>query len=136
MLRPLLSSHLIAVANRPFIWGQDDCLIFVADWVKLATGRDMVAAWRGIVPDEAAARRNLVQHGGFALVFRTLCRDLGLAHIPAIEASLGDIGLVGFALPVGENLTCAIRTPHGWAVRTADGFAVADLKAASVFKVS
>jgi hypothetical protein len=41
----LLSDHL---ENAPaFQWGQNDCALWSADWVKKATGVDLTQDWRG-----------------------------------------------------------------------------------------
>jgi hypothetical protein len=134
MRRALLSEHLVAASAVPFAWGHADCLAFVSDWVARATGRDPLADWRGLVPDEPAARAGLVRHGGFTLTFRTACRRAGLA--PADAPALGDIGLVPVETSQGRRFTCAICLGDRWAVRTLDGIAVFESRAANVFRVA
>lgn len=29
--------------NKPFIWGQHDCVLFAAGWVRIATGKDYLS---------------------------------------------------------------------------------------------
>ncbi len=133
MMREKLIAHLSEYAERPFAWGHADCLAFVSDWVHAATGRDPLSDWRGLVPDEPAARAGLVQHGGFTLTFRTACRLSGLQ--PATAPELGDIGLVAVETAVGNRLTCAICLGDRWAVKTVDGIAAVPARAVNVFKV-
>jgi hypothetical protein len=133
-MRALLATHLTRAAGRLFAWGSDDCLAFVSDWVALATGRDPLDGWRGLVPDEPAARAGLVRHGGFTLTFRTACRRAGLQ--PADTPQLGDIGLVPLESIHGPRLACAICVDDRWAVKTADGIAVIPSRAVNVFRVA
>jgi hypothetical protein len=55
-----IASHLA----KPFAWGQHDCVLFVAGWLKLSTGVDHLA---GIKPwsTEAGAMRMVARRGGF-----------------------------------------------------------------------
>lgn len=42
-----LTDFLKAAAARPFSWGEHDCLLFAADWVRRMTGVDCAAPHRG-----------------------------------------------------------------------------------------
>ncbi len=133
--RALLVAHLQEAARTPFAWGGADCLAFVADWVHAARGVDLLQGWRGTAEDEPQARAMLARHGGLALVFRTLCRRAGLQRVPARAAQPGDIGLTSLLTAAGQRLACGLCVPGGVAFRTADGFAVDQLKFRSVFRV-
>lgn len=50
--------------NKPFVWGQQDCVLFAARWVEIATGRNVlydVEPWFS----EAGAIRVLRSFSGF-----------------------------------------------------------------------
>lgn len=38
-----LPAYITASLNTPFIWGRNDCVLFVARWAQMRTGRDWLA---------------------------------------------------------------------------------------------
>ena len=43
----LLAEAIQDAAQQPFVWGTHDCALFSADMVKVMTGVDVAAKWRG-----------------------------------------------------------------------------------------
>lgn len=42
---------------NPFIWGELDCMLAVADWIELVTGKDPAAALRGVYDSRGSCQR-------------------------------------------------------------------------------
>jgi hypothetical protein len=110
LLSDRLATYLIAVSRRPFVWGTDDCAMFVADWVRAETGRDGASALRGRYAGPDGAR---AMHGplGLARTVDRCARSVGMVRTRYPNA--GDIGVVA----IGRDAHCAIATGHGWVVR-------------------
>jgi hypothetical protein len=102
----LLAAFLRSRIGLPFVWGRTDCALFVADWVRAATGRDGAKGLRGRYACEASARATLAGTSLLRTVDRC-ARGIGLARTRTPVA--GDIGIVLAPGPI-----CAIRTASGW----------------------
>jgi hypothetical protein len=48
-------NFLIARAQNPFVWGENDCALFCADGIEAMTGVDIAKDFRGKYHDEASA---------------------------------------------------------------------------------
>jgi hypothetical protein len=57
----LLNEHIEKPAR--FQWGQNDCALWCADWVRKATGQDFASHWRGRYSSEDELRELLLEHG-------------------------------------------------------------------------
>lgn len=105
-----LVAYLQRELNRPFIWGESDCALFVADWVALETGRDGAAELRGRYESEPDAARLMPR--GLLDVVDQCARSIGLDRTS--EPSAGDIAIIR----AGDEVVCAIKAPSGaWAAR-------------------
>jgi hypothetical protein len=71
----LLSVYIEEKRSEPFAWGSNDCCLFAADWVQIATGHDIAAQWRGSYTTALGARRALDEGGGIERAGRTSRRD-------------------------------------------------------------
>ena len=60
----MLQETLDLWRRSPFLWGQTDCLMAVANHVRDVTGRDPAAPWRGRYSDRAGAETLMTAHGG------------------------------------------------------------------------
>ena len=47
-----------------FVWGQTDCIMSVANYIRDVTGSDPAAEWRGTYDDEAGALAITDRYGG------------------------------------------------------------------------
>lgn len=121
-----LSGYLAGAARRPFGWATFDCLLFIADWVREATGIDPGAAYRGRYTDERSARRLIKARGGIEALLDTGLATAGVARRDG-QAVRGDVGLVRVLLYQrgGRNVvvpTGAICVSADmWAVKPAHG---------------
>lgn len=76
-----LRRHLRAMAERPFIYGDCDCALAVADWVRTATGVDPASSLRGAYDNEAGWQLRVAAAGGLVQLFDTLARRSGLERV-------------------------------------------------------
>lgn len=84
-----LDEYITAHLERPFVWGENDCILFAVNWINLQTGHNYLAGF----PHWSNARQalRLVQSiGGLEAEF-----DRRLPRIEASMARDGDLGLVG-----------------------------------------
>jgi hypothetical protein len=94
----LLAAYIEERRNAPFAWGSNDCCLFAADWIQIATGRDIAAQWRGSYTTALGARRALDEGGGI----ERLVEQEGGIRIQTGLAQRGD--LVAQDFPVGIAL--------------------------------
>jgi len=87
----LLWAFVQSRQSRPFVWGEHDCCLFAADWVRELHGIDPAEDFRGAYTSALGAAR-IVGHG-FSLA--TFVGDrfaaLGFDKIPVLSASRGDL---------------------------------------------
>ena len=85
-----LNAAIEAARNRPFVWGEHDCCLWAAYCVRLLTGVDHAAVWRGYYTDARGGLKLLAKSGG---VEALATAALG-APIAAKQAQRGDVVLV------------------------------------------
>ena len=59
-----LIAFILSKQFVPFKWGENDCCLFAADWVKCALGYDPAATFRSAYDSALGAQRLLGQLGG------------------------------------------------------------------------
>lgn len=84
-----LNAHLDSARDRAFVWGEHDCALFAANWVRQATGVDYAAAYRDRYATPHGAARVLKTQGPGTLR-AAVGQALG-AEIPALKAQRGDL---------------------------------------------
>lgn len=89
----LLDAFLFQHMGRPFVWGEQDCCTFAADWVLQAIGLDPMATLRGY-NDAKGALRVLQALGGMVEAWDTF---MPTPHIEGPFARNGDIAVVTLA---------------------------------------
>jgi len=109
-----LSDYLRTCALQTWKWGERDCALFVADWVRIATGRDGAAALRGQYASEAGAEGHIGPRGLADLV-GDCCAMIGIYRVA--QTVPGDIAVIERA---GRQV-CAIRVADGWVMRDRRG---------------
>lgn len=92
-LVPLLDRHMAEYSRKPFAWGVRDCVTFTAQWVKLATGMDLIPD--GLTWSDKDSAQAALASMGCADTREVASRFLEPA--PLLTARLGDI--VGRDLP-------------------------------------
>lgn len=119
-----LSQFLSDAGRRPFIWGQSDCLMFLADWWMQRTGVDPARGFRSVYRDERGARRVMFNAGG---IEKHITNCLGTSAQMSLAPQRGDIALVKLPLMLrGRRL---IMAPVGaicvseqmWAIKAKAG---------------
>lgn len=85
-------SFLPYYRRRPFEWGQCDCCLFVADWVRNMCGVDPAAALRGRYHSPSGAKRAL-RRAGFNSIMAIADAAFG-ERVSAFALARGDIGLL------------------------------------------
>ena len=78
--------------DRPFVWGQQDCCLFAADWVLAVTQIDPAQAFRGKYRTELGAKRALKRAGFNAI--EEIANDRFGKSLAPLQLSRGDIALV------------------------------------------
>ncbi len=103
MTRPYLELHRWQAT--PFVWGESDCMIVLADWVLAVTGKDPARDLRGLYDDRVSCQRAT---GFFTEPLALLEQAFGgVAGLPrGNELRVGDVALLrasegGRPAPVG-----------------------------------
>lgn len=107
--------HVRGYAARPFVWGEHDCALAIADWVGRHTGCDPAAHLRGRYASEGEARA-LMGPLGLVGIVRDCARAAGLTR--TFAPAPGDIGVIR----VRDRHICALRVVGGWVWPRSRGF--------------
>lgn len=86
----LLSDYLKSRKAMPFIWGENDCLMFAAKAVEAITGESLYAGYP-VYATEAEAVSILENHGG---VVGIISKSLGGGGRNVLTAKRGDVAIV------------------------------------------
>lgn len=115
-----LTLFLEEKANQPFVWGENDCCMFTADWLAILLGEypGMAKELRGTYSDALSAQKVLSSLGGVEQVVADYCAEKGFNEVPAALAQRGDIATVdtehlGPALGVVEGSQVAYAGEQG-----------------------
>jgi hypothetical protein len=125
-----LTAFLRATAEGAFVFGQTDCSMTVANWVKAARGRDPGAPLRGRYSTRLGWVRIVNRAGGLLPVFSRLLRQAGLRRTATPVP--GDVGLV--TVP-RFGVFGAIKVKRGWFVRMQGRVVIAPFKHIAAWKV-
>lgn len=93
-------------AGRRFSWGEWDCGMLCADWVRRKTGLDPAEAWRGHYSTAVGLARLVKQRGGMVSHFDACLSPLGFLRTPCPEK--GDVAIV--ETPEGETGAVVLGT--------------------------
>lgn len=110
----IIERHLRRWAATDFVWGETDCSIVLADYVRDLTGRDGAAALRGRYASEADAWA-LGRRDGLAAIVGACAARAGLQ--PTTAPVRGDIGV--FAR--GGLEFAGLCLGERWAVKSTEG---------------
>ena len=124
---------LIASRARPFVWGQWDCCLFVADAIRAITGEDLACGLRARYSSLREARWILRARYGSASIERSVAKLFSVAGLPEVSprfAHRGDpviarggsdfqIGVVGLngSIVINSERHGLIDIPPSLAVR-------------------
>ena len=118
-LRAALAAAQEKAARATVVWGEDDCLMWLANILYAAGPVDPGAPWRGRYASEAEAQRLMGWRGPAGVLLET-ARRMGWRRIDPGEARPGDLGLAPAASGLA-GVMCA--APGWWCHRVADGLA-------------
>lgn len=116
-----LDESITAARDRPFAWGEHDCVLFTASAVEAMTDVDHAAAWRGEYNSEMGALR-VLRKCGFATTAEAAISIFGEA-IALLLAQRGDVMLWRGALGICTGTHAAFMTPEGldfWPIADCD----------------
>jgi hypothetical protein len=117
LLTPL-QEYLLAAASRPFDWGDCDCALFAAGWVRIVRGVDPAADLRGTYSTRNGAYLLMRAEGGLLAVIERRMAAHGFTETQ--KPGAGDVGIV----TAFQAAACAIKTRSGWACKTERGIVV------------
>lgn len=89
----ILTLFLQEKESQPFVWGQNDCCLFTADWIAVLTGvyPRVAEELRGTYSDAETACKVLSTLGGVEQLTANYCAEQGWQEVPALMAQRGDI---------------------------------------------
>lgn len=109
-----MARYLTRYRKTPFAWGEHDCVLFAAGWIKEATGDDPLGELRGRWTDAMSAARLVRDLGGLAAAVTAV---IGAPLASTTFAQRGDIALIeqedarGLGIVVGTQV--AVVTERG-----------------------
>ena len=106
----LLNQYLIDRSLMPFSWGLNDCVMFAADWVELATGERKISY---VYRDALADMRIVTDLGGLRAAVTSVMGD---PYPTARMADRGDIGIL--SLPYKDKTIDCLGVIKGVEVAT------------------
>lgn len=116
------------------IWdpGQWDCLLALARWCALATGRDPGAPFRGRYAGDVGAARMLRRQGGIVRVIGAAFEPMGWARTPtATPGAVAAVRLNG----LGLRLFGAVAYGERWLVACRDGALIENARPAAIWSL-
>ena len=115
-----LHRHINTWLSKPFIWGECDCMLVLADWVWLVTGSDPAKDLRYTYDSKFSCQRVT---GFYSDPVGTVARfaevNAGLARTETPVK--GDIGIVEVPVDGSIQMAGAIFTGKSWALKAPHG---------------
>lgn len=112
-----LARHCRIGDTQPHVYGKLDCSLWASDWVKLQTGIDLAADWRGQYSTREEYLRLLTVKGGLVRVAARALKSIGATLIAPADAQPGDIGII---VVEPREPALAIRCQLAWRAKTGD----------------
>lgn len=130
-----LPEFLFDLSRRRWEWGQCDCLLALADWIRAKHGVDLGASRRGTYTTERECEELLTREGGILAFVCRIMADNGFDQTET--ATAGNIGLVYAPTSAGIQLTGAIAVnERSWALLTPDkGLVITPMRVAAIWNV-
>lgn len=117
-----LYAHLHRSMAQPFVWGQSDCMLDVADYLHLLTGYDCATRYRGLYSTALECHRL----SGF-LDDPVKPFSLCVGEFPLTKTSepkRGDVGVVSIVDDRRLRSVGAIYLGKNWAAKAEQGLAI------------
>ena len=107
-----LNAYLEACENKPFQWGQHDCVQFACGAVEAMTGERPLPQLCGHYTTAREAARSIAAYGeNLEAAVTAQCRQLGFVEISPLRAQRGDVVLL--ATDSGDDLSIPERGALG-----------------------
>ncbi len=129
----LLTDFLAREAGERFVWGERDCLLFLADWVAYRHGVDPAAHMRGTYSTAAEADALADSVGGYGPMIEDCLRAVGLGWMHPAVAQAGDVGLIQ-PRPTAP-LAGAVNIGGPWAARGPSGLSIVASESKGVWRI-
>lgn len=102
----------------PFVWGEMDCMLALADWVEQVTGKDPAAAIRGVYDSRGSCQRETGFLRNPVEAIEACLATIG--GLPRVDApSPGDVAVVMADNPDGRRSPCgALWMGDCWGFKT------------------
>lgn len=111
-----LKAFLRLAAAQPFQFGEWDCAMTIANWVRQVTGEDPAAELRGTYQSDEEWKAIVEREGGFLALVDALAFGAGMKRVAVPNE--GDIGIIHIP---GYGEAGAIRVVRGWAAKLSTG---------------
>jgi hypothetical protein len=123
-----LTAFLREAAAAPFAFGEWDCAMTLANWVRLNTGIDPAPSLRGAYRSERGWKRIVIKAGGMVALVDRLASEAGLIRV--LKPAVGDVAVIDVPSigPAG-----AIRAERRWAMKFIGGLFAVDLPPVAVW---
>lgn len=115
-----LELYVQRLAAAPFVFGECDCMLALADWVRELNGTDVGRLYRGHYSTEAGWQAIVAAAGGLVPLVDRLATLAGIVRVP--QPQPGDIGVVD--LPLAGHAG-AILAGKRWVVKLNRGLLAA-----------
>lgn len=115
-----LTAFLRRAAAEPFVFGQWDCAMTLANWVREQSGADPAATLRGTYSSEAGWQEIVAGEGSLLALVERLA--LGARMHEVNEPQAGDIGVI--LAPIGGEAG-GIFGGSRWVLKSARGLVAA-----------
>jgi hypothetical protein len=106
-----LDAFLKEIAGRPFVYGEWDCQLWLAEWVRRQTGCDPGAAWRGGYTTAWGAARIVKERGGLVSHMESALMPCG--YLPIGQPTSADFSSRWRDRPIERGDIAALVCPEG-----------------------
>jgi len=96
-----LAAFISALATHPMVWGQSDCVMMAADWIRSRGHPDPAEPYRGRYKTELGCARLLTKAGGVLAIMQSGAARIGLQITDAPQ--VGDVGCIMVITPSGRS---------------------------------
>lgn len=85
-----LSNYLKEARNKPFVWGENDCVLFSVKGVEVLTGVDTYSQYLGYTDEQGA--KDIINEAGS--LEKLISRHFGNSHRNILLAKRGDLAML------------------------------------------
>jgi Domain of unknown function (DUF6950) len=119
--RLALPDYVEELSRAPWVWGECDCTMAIAEWIKRIIGTDPLAQYRGRYHSASDAKRIARRAGGFLPALGALFEAVGLERtqdyetgdVAAFHAGSHVVPVVGSVLAIRFGLLWVCKAPRG-----------------------